>query len=138
MKTLCDHMLVEFYDCNPARIQRSEEVRETLLAAAREARATLVTDVFHTFSPYGVSGVVVIAESHITIHTWPEHGYAAVDIFSCDPRLDRALIRDCIRRQFEAGRVSTRNIKRGNLLRPSPVKPDSKRSPVEKRRKTAR
>jgi S-adenosylmethionine decarboxylase len=54
-----------------------------MLRAAREVGATVVTHSFHRFQPYGISGVVVIAESHLSIHTWPEHSYAAVDIFSC-------------------------------------------------------
>ena len=58
-------------------------MERVLLQAAREAGATVVTSTFHTFNPHGVSGVVVIAESHIAIHTWPERGYAAIDVFTC-------------------------------------------------------
>ena len=51
--------------------------------AAKTAGATVVKTVFHHFSPHGISGVVVIAESHLAVHTWPEHGYASIDIFTC-------------------------------------------------------
>ncbi len=54
-----------------------------MTAAAEAAEATVVGTVFHPFSPQGISGVVVIEESHLSIHTWPEHGYAAVDFFTC-------------------------------------------------------
>lgn len=54
-----------------------------MLRAAQEVGATVLGDTFHRFQPHGVSGVVVIAESHLSVHTWPEHAYAAVDIFSC-------------------------------------------------------
>ncbi len=68
----------------PAELLGDERaVREHLLAAAQAAGATVVTDCFHRFEPHGVSGVVVIAESHLAIHTWPEHGYAAIDLFTC-------------------------------------------------------
>jgi S-adenosylmethionine decarboxylase len=60
-----------------------KEVREALLRAATRAKATVLGNSFHQFSPQGVSGVVVIAESHLSIHTWPELGYAAVDVFTC-------------------------------------------------------
>jgi S-adenosylmethionine decarboxylase len=69
--------------------------------------------VFHSFDPYGVSGVVIITESHVTIHTWPEHGYAAVDIFSCSPKLDHAAIRQHLKRSLSAQRVSGKSLKRG-------------------------
>ena len=54
-----------------------------MLKAAREVGATIIGDSFHRFQPQGISGVVIIAESHLSIHTWPEHLYAAIDIFSC-------------------------------------------------------
>ena len=73
----------ELYGCDHAMLDDVEGIRELMLAAATVANATIVGSQFHRFSPYGVSGVVVIAESHIAIHTWPEHGYAALDVFSC-------------------------------------------------------
>ena len=54
-----------------------------MLNAAEETGATIIGEIFHQFSPQGVTGVVAIAESHLCIHTWPEYGYAAVDIFTC-------------------------------------------------------
>ena len=59
-----------------------------MVEAAEAARATIVKSVFHTFNPWGVSGVIVIEESHLTIHTWPEYKYAAVDLFTCGDMLD--------------------------------------------------
>ena len=60
-----------------------EPVRKAMLEAAEKSGASIVNDIFHQFNPQGVSGVVVIKESHLSIHTWPEHGYAAVDFFTC-------------------------------------------------------
>lgn len=90
-------------------------VRAAMVAAVRAGHGTMVKAVFHEFSPWGVSGVVVITESHVTIHTWPEHGYAAVDIFSCSPRLDHAVIREHLRAALGARRVRRRAFRRGHL-----------------------
>ena len=129
-RALCQHSLLEFYNCDPERLKRSREVKTLLCAAVKHGGGTIVKAVFHNFNPYGVSGVVVITESHVTIHTWPEHGYAAVDIFSCSPKLDHAAIRQNVKRSLSARRVSGRSFKRG--LFPS-VNPRTARSvPVPK------
>jgi S-adenosylmethionine decarboxylase len=75
--------LLELKDCNRELLNDLDSLRSLLSEAASECGATVLGDSFHRFSPQGVSGVVVIAESHVFIHTWPEHGYAAVDIFTC-------------------------------------------------------
>jgi S-adenosylmethionine decarboxylase len=83
MHSLGSHFLLELSGCPDRIINDPKFVEEVLVGAARAAEATVVTSTFHTFNPCGVSGVVVIAESHISIHTWPEFGYAAVDVFTC-------------------------------------------------------
>jgi S-adenosylmethionine decarboxylase len=83
MNALGSHFLVELRDCNPDILKSLEKVRDTMVSAAREAKATIIDVSFHEFSPFGISGMVIIAESHLSIHTWPEYGYAAVDIFTC-------------------------------------------------------
>jgi S-adenosylmethionine decarboxylase proenzyme len=113
MKTLGHHTLIELCGCDPERLKRVPDVRRWMLEAARLANGTIVRDVFHEFSPWGVSGVVVIAESHLTIHTWPEHGYAAVDVFSCSRKLRQAAIRDHLRRKLGARRVTSLRVRRG-------------------------
>lgn len=77
------HLLVEFTGCDAAVLADLDRVTAAMLEAARASGATIVTHSFHHFSPHGVSGAVIIAESHLAIHTWPEHGFAAVDYFSC-------------------------------------------------------
>ncbi|MFM7099863.1 MAG: adenosylmethionine decarboxylase [Verrucomicrobiota bacterium] len=116
MKSLGHHTLIEFTGCDPGRIDSARRVRRHLLEAAVRARGTVVKAVFHTFSPWGVSGVVVISESHLTVHTWPEHGYAAVDVFSCGRRLRHAVVRDYLREAFGATGVESRRIERGRGL----------------------
>ena len=83
MNALGIHILVELNDCNRELLNDLETIREIMLTAARGCGATILGESFHQFSPHGISGVVIIAESHLFIHTWPEHGYAAADIFTC-------------------------------------------------------
>ena len=83
MNALGKHLLLELKDCDKEVLNDISFLKATLLAAASEAGATVLGESFHQFNPQGVSGVVVIAESHLFIHTWPEYGYAAVDIFTC-------------------------------------------------------
>lgn len=110
---LARHTLLELRGCDAALLNDPPRLKELLLDAVRRGRGTIVTEVFHTFSPHGVSGVVVIAESHVAIHTWPEHDYAAVDIFSCGAGLDHAAIRDAIRGGLGAAAVEARELTRG-------------------------
>jgi len=90
-----------------------------MLEAAERAQATVVQLVFHEFSPVGISGVVVIAESHLAIHTWPEHRYAAVDVFSCGDVLQPELAADYLVEQLGAARASVVELQRGVLLHAS-------------------
>ena len=77
------HLLLELNDCNPKLLNDVDYIRRELLNTAREVGATVVGESFHRFSPQGVTGILAIAESHISIHTWPELAYAAADIFAC-------------------------------------------------------
>ena len=95
-------------------------IRDILIEGVRRSKATIVTDSFHSFSPHGVSGVVVIAESHVAIHTWPEYGYAAVDIFTCGETIDPWVIQRYLQEQFRSRNVSSMELKRG--LFPEPVR----------------
>ena len=83
MKALGRHILLELLGCDPGALNDLQGLEDAFTAAARESNATVLKTTFHQFNPHGVSGVVIIAESHLFIHTWPECGYAAVDIFTC-------------------------------------------------------
>ncbi len=83
MNVLGTHVLLELRDCDPELLDDLEYIRKELLAAAAEVGAHVVGESFHQFAPQGVTGILSIAESHISIHTWPELGYAAADIFTC-------------------------------------------------------
>ncbi len=83
MEVLGCHLLLELKDCNPKLLNDLSYIRRAMIETAQDVGATIVGESFHHFSPQGVTGILAIAESHISIHTWPEYGYAAADIFSC-------------------------------------------------------
>ena len=90
------HMTVEFYDCDPKALADAELVKTVFLRAAEKSGATVIDANFHEFEPQGVSGVVVISESHFAVHAWPEHDYAAVDLFTCGDKVDFEVAIDVI------------------------------------------
>ncbi|TLD71240.1 adenosylmethionine decarboxylase [Phragmitibacter flavus] len=108
------HLLMELHGCPADRLVDVEWVRRLMLEAVRVAGGTYVTDVFHHFAPLGVSGVIVIAESHATVHTWPEHGYAAVDVFTCGAAFQHDVFVEMMRAGLVADRVQTRVLSRGD------------------------
>ncbi|HXL05088.1 MAG: S-adenosylmethionine decarboxylase proenzyme [Firmicutes bacterium] len=107
------HILIEAYDCDPKILDDIAVVEETMVNAALRAGAEVREVAFHKFSPQGVSGVVVISESHLSVHTWPEFGYAAVDVFTCGDTVDPMVAVDYIRDEFKARRALTSEVKRG-------------------------
>lgn len=119
MNALGRHLLIELFDCDPDVINNLEAVKGALVEAARRAQATIVDVVFHEFNPFGISGVVVIAESHLSIHTWPEYRYAAVDIFSCGDVLQPEVAASYLVEQFAAERTSIVEMQRGMFLNSS-------------------
>jgi S-adenosylmethionine decarboxylase len=116
LNALGRHLLVELFDCDPDVINSLEAVKGALVEAAKRAQATIVDVVFHEFNPFGISGVVVIAESHLSIHTWPEYRYAAVDIFSCGDVLQPEVAASYLVEQFAAERTSIVEMQRGMFL----------------------
>jgi len=119
MKTRSDfgkHYLIDLRDCDPEIIKSVVPTREIVLRAAKECGATILDDYFHQFQPIGVSGVVLIAESHISVHTWPESGFAAADIFTCGEMKPQVAI-DIMREGFraKAASMSMKVVVRGQL-----------------------
>lgn len=115
MKSLGKHILVEFYNCNKKKLNDLKFVEDAMIGAAETAKATIVQDVFHKFSPHGISGVIVIAESHLAIHTWPEYGYAAVDLFTCGEKTNPWDAFYYLSEKFEAKIKTTLELKRGTM-----------------------
>ncbi|VAX30334.1 S-adenosylmethionine decarboxylase proenzyme, prokaryotic class 1B [hydrothermal vent metagenome] len=119
MKALGIHILLELEDCNIKLLDDLKQIEVVMLKAAKKAKATIIDSRFHRFSPFGVSGVVVIAESHLTIHTWPEHAYAAVDIFTCGKLLQPKLATAFLVEAFASKRPSIVELDRG-IFFPNP------------------
>ncbi|MFH1703260.1 MAG: adenosylmethionine decarboxylase [Nitrospirota bacterium] len=115
MHALGTHLLIELRDCNPDILKSLEKVKKILISAAKEAKATIIDISFHEFNPFGISGVVVIAESHLSIHTWPEYSYAAVDIFTCGEVIEPELAVSYLIKYFECKNPSIVEMKRGLL-----------------------
>jgi len=115
MKPLGRHVLAEMYGCEYEILNDIAKVEKTMVNAALEAGAEIREFVFHKFSPQGVSGVVVISESHLAIHTWPELGYAAVDVFTCGDKVDPWDACNYLKEQFCAKHLTAKEVKRGIL-----------------------
>jgi S-adenosylmethionine decarboxylase proenzyme len=128
MKELGRHVLVEMYDCDPLVLNDRELIRKAMVEAAERAKASVVGESFHNFLPHGVSGVVVIAESHLSIHTWPEYSFAALDLFTCGDEVDPWFAFDHLRVVLKAGHSSQIELKRGQFpleaQKLRPFKPD--------------
>jgi len=111
---LGNHILVEFMNCDPKIMNDVAGIERDMVAAAQKAGATVINSTFHHFSPWGVSGVVVIQESHLAIHTWPEYGYAAVDLFTCG-EMDAWISFDHLKECFGSTSYSAIEMKRGSV-----------------------
>ena len=92
-----------------------------MLAAAEQVGATVIDHIFHQFSPQGVTGVVAIAESHLCVHTWPEYGYAAVDIFTCGESFDPSEAARLLIERLHSQDPELREIRRGPVSQPASV-----------------
>jgi S-adenosylmethionine decarboxylase len=114
MSALGVQILADMYECDPAVLSDVGAVRAFMVEAALRCGATIVNECFHHFSPHGVSGVVIIAESHLAIHTWPEHGFAALDLFTCGETLKPEICLSYLQGAFRSQRQSTSTVRRGH------------------------
>ena len=113
MNELGRHILAEIYGCD-ARILNDEDfIKKVMANSALKAGAEVREAIFHKFSPQGVSGVVIISESHLTVHTWPELGYAAVDVFTCGNRINPWDACNYMTEKFNAKNMTATEVKRG-------------------------
>ena len=106
------HCILELYDCDPAKLDNETFLRDTITTAAERAGATLLNLITHRFEPQGVTGLALLAESHISIHTWPENGYAAVDVFTCGDHTLPEKACEVLCEELAAGRHALRSFLR--------------------------
>jgi S-adenosylmethionine decarboxylase proenzyme len=109
-------LLVELQDCDKEVLNDLGFLRDAMLVAAIDCGATVMGESFHHFSPQGVSGVVIIAESHLSIHTWPEYAYAAVDVFTCGTSVKPEKAAGVLIEKLGAKSHSSMEIPRGLLV----------------------
>jgi S-adenosylmethionine decarboxylase proenzyme len=128
LEALGRQILIEFYGCEETTLKDTELIRLYMNEAAVIAGATIVGEMFHSFNPAGVSGVVVIAESHLAIHTWPEYRYAAVDLFTCGTEVDPWKGFEVLKERLAASTYSATEMRRGLFNLPPGqlrIKPDA-------------
>lgn len=113
MKVLGRHLIAELAGCEPDILNDREKLEIYMKEAVRASGATIVSSVFHRYNPQGISGVIVIAESHFSIHTWPEYGYAAVDFFTCGEEVDPYKAFEKMKQAIGARTSELKEIKRG-------------------------
>lgn len=121
MKVLGRHALVDVYECDPVLLDDFDYIKTFLHDVTSQLHLTVVQSTFHRFSPQGVSGVIVIAESHLSVHTWPELGYAAFDLYTCDDATPLSELPELLRNALKAKRVDVSFHNRGIIARGKPV-----------------
>lgn len=119
MNALGRQVLAELHGISPDQLNDPALLERTLVASAQDAGATVVESSFNPFAPHGVTGIVIIQESHLALHTWPEHGYAALDIFTCSREIDPVNIATAFSEALGADRCDTQIIERGTGMSPS-------------------
>jgi S-adenosylmethionine decarboxylase len=102
MDTMGRHVISELWGCNIEKLNDMKFIEETFVDAALRSGAEIREVAFHKFAPMGVSGVVIISESHLTIHSFPEHGYASIDVYTCGDRIDPNVAANFIAEALEA------------------------------------
>ncbi|PWJ42350.1 adenosylmethionine decarboxylase [Sediminitomix flava] len=118
MSALGIQLLGELSGCDKNLINDVEKVEQLMIQAAEKANTTIVKSVFHRFSPHGVSGVVVIQESHLAIHTWPEYGYASIDFFTCGDVSSPKIACEFLAEAFKAEQIEIKEVERGGIIKP--------------------
>lgn len=125
ISTLGRHLVVEYNGCDPDVLDDLDQVTELMESAARNASASIVQTVSHRFTPQGVSVVVVVEESHLSIHTWPELGYAAVDFYTCG-EADPLMAHDVLVKGLRSSNAEILKLNRGLRNVPSAIQVESK------------
>lgn len=107
------HLLAEFWQTK--KIISSKEIKQILISAAKSAKASPLKVSIHNFKPQGLTGVVLLAESHISIHTWPEINYVAIDIFTCGKKSSPKKALSYLKKAFEPKELEVKEVKRGKV-----------------------
>ncbi len=101
-RMLGKHAIIDLSGCNSEIIRNCQLIRNTLIKAAEMARLTIIGIMDHRFTPEGYTAVLMLEESHLSIHTWPEYDYASIDLYSCNLRTDFQVVTDFLANEFQA------------------------------------
>jgi S-adenosylmethionine decarboxylase len=115
-KYLGKHLIVEFYGCPSNIIDNKGLLEEILVESVDRAEGKIIGKIFHKFNPQGVTGIIAIAESHVSIHTWPENGYMALDVFTCGSKVDPWKIYKAVAEKIKHGHVKVVELNRGEMV----------------------
>ncbi|GGJ01937.1 S-adenosylmethionine decarboxylase proenzyme 1 [Alicyclobacillus cellulosilyticus] len=113
MDTMGRHVIAELWGCPAEKLNDLHGIERIMVNAALEAGAEVREVAFHKFAPQGVSGVVIISESHLTIHSFPEHGYASIDVYTCGDRIDPNVACEYITKALGATKLDAIEVPRG-------------------------
>jgi len=133
MKALGQHLILELHGCPAAILDDPQRIEAAMIAAVEASGATMIKPYFHQFAPQGVSGMIIISESHFSIHTWPEYGYAALDVFTCGDVIDMVAATNSLREGLGAQSAQQMMLSRGMLDLPDEMihhKPQDKPAAV--------
>ncbi|MDF4222475.1 adenosylmethionine decarboxylase [Maribacter sp. M208] len=108
------HATWDVYNCNAEKLSFVPYIKESLHTITATLNLEELNEAFKQFEPIGVTGFILLAESHISIHTWPEHNYAAVDVFSCK-EFDANVVTGLLKKLFESNKIELNKLNRGSL-----------------------
>lgn len=131
METMGRHIIAELWGCDVNKLNDMAYIEKLFVNAALEAGAEIREAAFHKFAPQGVSGVVIISESHLTIHSFPEHGYASIDVYTCGDRIDPSVASDYITAGLGATSSEMAELSRG--MGPLKMMEERKPEPVSQK-----
>jgi S-adenosylmethionine decarboxylase len=140
MKAIGRHIILEMWGCQNLN---SVDTAELALREMVQALDVNLLDLkVYPFSPVGITGMAIVSESHLVIHTWPEYGYAAVDVFTCGAPRDPQAAVEVLRRHYQPERIGVMEINRGQIDLPEyhvepPVQPRRERTRSTARRAPA-
>jgi len=112
MTSVGKHVLGNLFECNIEFLKDIENLKKILNEVVVEAKLTKVGETYHQFQPFGATGVVLLAESHISVHTWPEKAMVAVDVFTCGEEGDAVLAFDILSKKFESKHIDKKEVNR--------------------------
>ncbi|MHB9024317.1 MAG: adenosylmethionine decarboxylase [Armatimonadota bacterium] len=125
MQRVGRHLILELWGCDPHEINSIDTVERAIAETIDACGATLLDLRVYPFTPIGITGVAILSESHVMVHTWPEHGYAAIDIFTCGQHTDPSKAVPVLRRYFKPERVQVMEMNRGIIVEePEETKPE--------------